>query len=41
METHGFIDLESAFDMANTGKLWEILNKRDYPKHLINVPKNT
>jgi hypothetical protein len=32
-----FIDLEKAFDRINRSKLWEILDKRGYPKHLINI----
>jgi hypothetical protein len=41
METHiDFIDLEKAFDRVNRGKLWEILDKRGDPKHLINILGN-
>jgi hypothetical protein len=41
MEKHiDFIDLEKAFDRVNRGKLWEILDKRGYPKHLINILGN-
>jgi hypothetical protein len=32
-----FIGLEKAFDRINRSKLWEILDKRGYPKHLINI----
>jgi hypothetical protein len=32
-----FMDLEKAFDRINRSKLWEILDKRGYPKHLINI----
>jgi hypothetical protein len=38
LETHiAFIDLEKAFNRINRSKLWEILDKRGYPKHLINI----
>jgi hypothetical protein len=38
LEMHiAFIDLEKAFDRINRSKLWEILDKRGYPKHLINI----
>jgi hypothetical protein len=36
----GFIDVERDFDSVNRGKLWEILNKIGYPKHLMNVLGN-
>jgi hypothetical protein len=32
-----FISLEKAFDTINRSKLWEIIDKRVYPKHLINI----
>ena len=34
-----FIDLE-AFYRIKRDKLWEVLNKKGYPKHLIDVLKN-
>jgi hypothetical protein len=38
LETHiAFIDLEKAFDRINRRKLCEILDKRGYHKHLINI----
>jgi sorting nexin-29 len=41
METHiGFIVLENFFDRVNRGKVWEILDKRGYSKHLIKTLGN-
>jgi hypothetical protein len=35
-ETHMvFVDLEQAFDNVNRNMLWDIMEKRGYPKHLI------
>jgi hypothetical protein len=42
LETHiAFIDLEKAFYRTDRSNLWEILDKRGYHKHLINVVINT
>jgi hypothetical protein len=38
LETHvAFIDYEKAFDRANRNKLWQILKRRGYPLHRIQV----
>ena len=34
-----FLDIEKAFDRVNRNKLWQILNKRGIPYHLIEVIK--
>jgi len=40
-ETHiAFLDLEKAFDRVNQNQLWQILNKRGIPYHLIEVIKS-
>jgi len=41
LETHiAFLYLEKAFDRVNQNKLWQILNKRGIPYHLIEVIKS-
>jgi len=36
LENHiAFLDLEKAFDRVNRNQLWQILNKRGIPYHLI------
>jgi hypothetical protein len=41
METHtGFIDPQKASDRAYISKLLEILDKRGYPTHSINILKS-
>lgn len=41
LETHiAFIDYEKAFDRVNRELLWQILQKRGYPLHLIEVIKS-
>jgi len=41
LETNiALLDLEKAFDTVNRNKLWQILNKRGTPYHLIEVIKN-
>jgi len=41
LETHiAFLHLEKAFDKVNQNKLWQILNKRGTPYHLIEVIKS-
>jgi hypothetical protein len=35
-----FLDLEKAFDRANRKQLWQILNRRCIPYHLIEVIKS-
>jgi len=41
LETHiAFLDLEKAFDRVNRKQLWQILNKRGIPYHLIEVTKS-
>jgi hypothetical protein len=30
-----FVDIEKAFDTVNRAKLWEILQNKDIPRHLI------
>jgi hypothetical protein len=38
LETHiAFTDLEKALDRIHKSKVWETLDKRGYPKHLINI----
>ena len=38
LETHmAFLDLEKAFDAVNREKIWEILNRKRIPYHLISV----
>lgn len=40
LETHiAFIDFKKAFDKVNRQKLWEIMNIRGYPRHLIQALK--
>ncbi len=40
-ETHlAFIDLEKAFDNVRRKLLWEILERRGYPRHLIEAIKS-
>lgn len=40
LETHiGFIDYEKAFDHVNRNTLWAIMERRGYPKHIIDVIK--
>ncbi|WP_414173067.1 hypothetical protein [Candidatus Hodgkinia cicadicola] len=39
-ETHiAFVDLEKAFDNVDRQKLWNIMDRRGYPQHLINSVK--
>ena len=41
LETHmAFLDLEKAFDRVNRNQLWQILNRRGIPNHLIEVIKS-
>jgi hypothetical protein len=41
VETHmAFLDLEKAFDRVNQNQLWQILNRRGTPYHLIEVIKS-
>jgi len=41
LETHiAFIDFEKAFDRVDRNKLFEIMEKRGYPKHLIRAVKS-
>jgi len=41
LETHiAFLDLEKAFYRVNRNELWQIINKRDIPYHLIEVIKS-
>jgi sorting nexin-29 len=41
LETHiAFPDLEKAFDRVNRNQLWQILNKRGIPYHVIEVIKS-
>ena len=41
LETHmAFLDLEKAFDSVNQNQLWQILNRRGIPYHLIEVIKS-
>ena len=41
LETHiAFLDLEKAFDGENRNQVWQILNKRGMPYHLIEVFKS-
>jgi hypothetical protein len=35
-----FLDLEKAFDGVNRTQLWQILNRRGIPYHLIEVIKS-
>jgi hypothetical protein len=35
-----FLDLEKAFDRVNRNQLWQILNRRGVPYHLIEVIKS-
>jgi len=40
-ETHiAFLDLEKAFDRVNQNQLWQILNKRGIPFHLVEAIKS-
>lgn len=42
LETHvAFIDFEKAFDRINRTLLWEIMERRGYSRHLINVLRNS
>jgi hypothetical protein len=39
--THmAFLDLEKAFDRVNRNQLWQILNQRGIPYHLIEIIKS-
>lgn len=41
LETHtAFLDLERGFDRVNIHQLWQILNRRGIPNHLIEVIKS-
>ena len=41
LETHmAFLDLKKAFDRVNRNQLWQILNRRGIPNHLIEVIKS-
>ena len=41
LETHmAFLDLEIAFDRVDQNKLWQIINRRGIPYHLIEVIKS-
>ena len=41
LETHmAFLDLEKAFERVNQNQLWQILNRRGIPYHLIEVIKS-
>jgi hypothetical protein len=41
METHiAFVDYEKAFDRVDRDQLWEIMEEKGYPLHLIRVLKN-
>jgi sorting nexin-29 len=41
LETHiAFIDFEKAFDRVNRLRLWEILQRRGYPKHLVDATQS-